>query len=81
MGKRMWWFVLRDGSTCEVQLLDGHGAAAAFARFAPGASSVEAGGQQVPELVLRAAELCSPGEGQYIDSSGRVLDWIGRPFA
>lgn len=78
MSKRDWWFVLREGDTCEVQLLGQHGAAVAFAQFAPGASAVTVGGQPVPDAVLRFAERCGPGGGQYIDSAGHVLDWTGR---
>src|SRR5262245_24718432 len=38
-----WWFVSRVGDTCEVQFLDRHGAAAALARLAPGATAVVVG--------------------------------------
>jgi hypothetical protein len=81
MSERTWWFVLRDGDTCEVQLLDRHGAAAAFARFVPGTAAIEVGGQRVPESVLRLAESCVPGGGQYADSEGRLLDLMGQPLA
>jgi hypothetical protein len=80
MDERIWWFVLRDGDTCEVQILDRHGVAAAFARFAPGTGAVVVGGRPVPEPVLRLAESCCPGGGQYTDSTGRLLDWMGQPL-
>ncbi len=77
MEDRRWWFVLRDGDQCEVQLLDRNGRAEAFARFAVGAAAVTAGGQSIPEPVLRLAEQCGPGNGQYCDSAGRLFNWRG----
>jgi hypothetical protein len=75
-----WWFVTRDGDTCEVQLLDEHGVAAATASFFAGTAGVEVAGQSVPESVVQVAEGCAPGSGQYVDSSGRLLDWMGQPL-
>jgi hypothetical protein len=75
-----WWFVLRDGDLCEVQLLDARGRAADVVRFAPGAAAVAVGGQPVPDPVVRLAERCRPGAGQYADSAGRLLDWMGKPL-
>jgi hypothetical protein len=80
MAERVWWFVLRDGDACEVQLLDFSGGAAAVARFTPGTPAIEVGGQRVPEPVMRLAERCGPGDGQYTDSAGRPLDWTGQPL-
>lgn len=75
-----WWFVRRDGDVCEVQLLDEHGRAAAFVRFSPGATVAVVNGQAVPEPVVRLAKNCELGGGQYADSDGRLLDWMGYPL-
>jgi hypothetical protein len=78
-GGRRWWFILRDGDLCEVQLLDRHGKAKAVARFAPGAVAVTVGVRPVPEPVLRLVERLGAGDGWHCDSAGRLLDWMGRP--
>lgn len=80
MKTRIWWFVLRDGDLCEVQMLNQHGQAVAFAQFAPGTLPVVVDGQTVPEIVVRHAENCGGRSGQYVDSAGRLLDWMGQPL-
>lgn len=80
MAHAEWWFVLRDGDICQVQLLDQHGTASAVATFEPGASALLVGDRSVPDQVLRLAEQCGPGDGKYVDSAGRLLDWMGQPL-
>jgi hypothetical protein len=75
------WFVLRDRDICEVQLLDRFGRAAAYTQFTPGAAAVVVDGKCVPNPVLQVAERCSPGHGQFVDSSGRLFDWMSGPDA
>ncbi|OWK38419.1 hypothetical protein FRUB_07539 [Fimbriiglobus ruber] len=42
--------------------------------FAAGASGLQVGGREVPAVVLRAAEACIPGQGEYVDWAGQLWE-------
>jgi hypothetical protein len=80
-GDSRWWFVARVGDSCEVQLHDEFGRSKASVSFAPGNDRVGIPDGFVPSPILRLAEGCVSGGGQYANSLGQLLDWMGNPIS
>lgn len=78
-GKRQNFFVRhlpvddprrQQGRVFQVQVVDRHGLATAFAYLGEDDDALVVGDHSVPQSVLVAVKSLKPGEGRFVDSSG-----------
>ena len=74
-------FGYAEGYRYGVQLLSGDGGAAAVILFRGDEAPLQCPDYPVPDAVFRAAFGRSGNPGDYVNSSGEIVDFNGRPFA